>query len=50
MRSSFYSAYASRLASWGYVCVQYDDPVLKVVDDATEVRRPRGAQEAACRL
>lgn len=38
MRSSFYRAYASRLASWGYVCVQYDDPLLKVIDDATEVR------------
>lgn len=37
MRASFYRAYAARLASWGYVCVQYDDPLLRIIDDATEV-------------
>jgi hypothetical protein len=39
LRSSFYRAYARRLASWGYVCVQYDDPLLTIIDDATEVRK-----------
>lgn len=37
MRTSFYRMYAARLASWGFVAVQYDDPLLKIIDDATEV-------------
>lgn len=37
-RSSWYSDWARRLASWGYAVVQYDDPLLRIVPDAIEVR------------
>ncbi len=49
MRASWYRQYANRLASWGFVCVQYDDPLLKIIDDATEVR-PMGARPSACHV
>ena len=36
-RSGFYKAYAERLASWGYVIVQYNLPLFWVIPDANEV-------------
>jgi len=37
MASSFYTPYAQKLASWGYVVVQYDVPMLPIITDETEV-------------
>ncbi|CAK0760866.1 hypothetical protein CVIRNUC_002807 [Coccomyxa viridis] len=37
-RSGFYKAYAERLASWGYVIVQYNLPLFWVIPDANEAR------------
>ena len=37
LRSGFYKAYAERMASWGYVVVQYNLPLLWIVPDANEV-------------
>ena len=37
LRSSFYKAYAQRLASWGYAIVQYDTGILPILTTAAEV-------------
>ena len=37
MAVSWYLLYAEKLATWGYVVVQYDVPVLPIIKDETEV-------------
>ena len=37
MRASFYRAYATRLASWGFLVLQYDVPFLTTLPDTPEV-------------
>lgn len=37
MRASFYRAYAARLASWGFMVLQYDVPFLTTLPDTPEV-------------
>ena len=40
MPSSYYEPYAQRLATWGYVCMQYDLPgklLKKTIPDDQEV-------------
>ena len=37
MRASFYAAYADAMASHGYAVAQYDLPLLKYLQDSTEV-------------
>lgn len=39
MRASFYKGYAARLASWGFIVLQYDVPFLTTLPDTPEVRR-----------
>lgn len=41
MRSSFYAPYARRLASWGFLVVQYDTPLARIITDQAEVGSPR---------
>lgn len=36
-RASWYSFYTQRLASWGYVVIQYDAPLLTIIPDETEI-------------
>jgi len=36
-RASYYTAYTRFLATWGYAVVQYDAPMLRIVEDSTEV-------------
>ena len=38
-RSGFYRAYAERMASWGYLVVQYNLPLFWIIPDANEVGR-----------
>ena len=37
MKASFYASYRTHLASWGYVVLQYDIPLLKYLQDTVEV-------------
>ncbi len=37
MRASFYQAYAQRLAAWGFAVLQYDAPLLRIVEDVKEL-------------
>ena len=38
MRASYYAPYVHQLASWGYVIVQYDVPLLPILTDRAHVR------------
>lgn len=35
-RSAYYKAYAERMASWGFLVVQYNLPLFWVIPDANE--------------
>ena len=37
MRASFYKAYAQRLSTWGFAVLQYNTPLLRVVEDVKEL-------------
>jgi hypothetical protein len=36
-RASYYAPLARRLASWGYVVLQYNAPALTIIPDAAEM-------------
>lgn len=36
-RLEYYAAYAQLLASWGFVVLQYNLPLFRIVKDAAEV-------------
>ena len=38
MRASYYAPYVHQLASWGYIVVQYDVPLLPILTDRAHVR------------
>ena len=40
--ASYYTAYAQRLATWGYAVVQYNTPFLDIITDADEVNDMEG--------
>ena len=40
-RAGFYQAYAERMASWGFLVVQYSLPLFWIIPDANEVRSAR---------
>ena len=50
LRSSFYKAYAQRLASWGYAVVQYDTGMFPILTTAAEVRAGSMCTVLAARL
>jgi len=51
-RSGFYKTYAERMASWGYLVIQYNLPLFWIIPDANEVwcDTPRASCSAAVTL